>query len=1132
MLGLVVGLLFILFLVTPTAISSSDSIRYLFLEVIGSFTDTNISIKQLDLQWWKGIRAENIEVLDRHTKKPLFLCEKLETNKKLISWIYNPYDLQELMLIHPQIFIRETEAVGQKDENATKKKESNKKPQKKLKNQKYSKKSFQETVVLPNASISIVQGTIDVETNLQELVLRDCNLQLHTSPEQISCTLDGNLFEREVNNRTEAEELSSHLFADWKVQNPLNYAQIAADWNIDIQNFPIDFLLTTASPLLPQDSKPLLAELLGKRLQLRSQGTSSTKEVSTTLVMQTETISSNVKASGKKDQGRFTGKIDGSNLLSLSITSGGWQALSESFPVLKPFELTQDGKITLAIDTTDFSIPIQQPLEQAHQNVVIPITYTLTTQTPFIWHHQGAQYPLQSHLKINLSRSSGEDAQITTNGQFQLLSGPKRAFIEIAGQPPTVFFPLLFLPSTSKQDLFDLQVKAYGDWDYFIEYLPRTVYNYPLDERILAKIGKEPQLLIHLQGSSDKEMIYQADLVVKSGKELAKEPLIDLRTTFTESPEKTNINLVATLPQFGTVRLQELIYNKKTEVLSGKLLTDNLKNPAFASFTTLTQFTANIPDKSVTATLEASLKEKKILQGALNCSFEEGFSEAKKGNFECDLNLAVDGIQATQFISEPYNHLLGSEVSSALSITFRGIDSSHNNIKFELNGSSLSIFSNFSFQKIEELFVARGATQKALEVKGVLHKAILEKIFPTIKFSSPVDFTITCKKLNLPIFASSPFKTLDSAEIDLEIGIGEIVFGKTSKEPYQVPPHLFTIEIQPGTKSAEISLKGSNTCRIFAKNLWNSEKLTLDSAVINFDADITNLPFYHKKLQALLGDRFFLRANGTITPGLNGKCQLMAGAEHAKASGNFLFKSGVLELESPFIFNFMAPKEAGNEVLSYINPVLETSLYSNSSIHFQVAHEGFRVPLFPFSIATCQVKKATLDIGKLRVANQGVLLDILKLLKDKQAKLQEIDLWATPCYFSIENGSLTCARSDFLLGKSVHISTWGSVDLLNQRPNLVVAIDGLSLTKAFKLKGLPQGYMLQLPISGTLEKPSLDVVKATTKIAALLAAKGIETTTLNTKAGGLLGSLFIAATQAIDLDPPPPSSNNISISLG
>ena len=52
---------------------------------------------------------------------------------------------------------------------------------------------------------------------------------------------------------------------------------------------------------------------------------------------------------------------------------------------------------------------------------------------------------------------------------------------------------------------------------------------------------------------------------------------------------------------------------------------------------------------------------------------------------------------------------------------------------------------------------------------------------------------------------------------------------------------------------------------------------------------------------------------------------------------------------------------------------------------------------------------------------------------------------------------------------------------------MVIGISGAALGEAFKLSGIPGSYMLQLPLKGPLNNPSIDKTKATARLSALVA---------------------------------------------
>jgi hypothetical protein len=93
----------------------------------------------------------------------------------------------------------------------------------------------------------------------------------------------------------------------------------------------------------------------------------------------------------------------------------------------------------------------------------------------------------------------------------------------------------------------------------------------------------------------------------------------------------------------------------------------------------------------------------------------------------------------------------------------------------------------------------------------------------------------------------------------------------------------------------------------------------------------------------------------------------------------------------------------------------------------------------------------------------------------------------TPTYFSIKDGVVKLERADMLINDRFPLAAWGNVDLGNERVNMVIGLTGAAIANAFGLNGIPKNSMLQLPLKGPLNGPSIDKAKAAARISSLVA---------------------------------------------
>jgi hypothetical protein len=102
---------------------------------------------------------------------------------------------------------------------------------------------------------------------------------------------------------------------------------------------------------------------------------------------------------------------------------------------------------------------------------------------------------------------------------------------------------------------------------------------------------------------------------------------------------------------------------------------------------------------------------------------------------------------------------------------------------------------------------------------------------------------------------------------------------------------------------------------------------------------------------------------------------------------------------------------------------------------------------------------------------------------------KEIEIWCSPLEIQIRNGILYISRMDMLIDNSIHICTWGQIDLIKDKVKMTLGITAQALNYSFGVTNLPKNYVLQVPVRGSLTDIKIDTSKAAYKIAALKAVR-------------------------------------------
>lgn len=271
-------------------------------------------------------------------------------------------------------------------------------------------------------------------------------------------------------------------------------------------------------------------------------------------------------------------------------------------------------------------------------------------------------------------------------------------------------------------------------------------------------------------------------------------------------------------------------------------------------------------------------------------------------------------------------------------------------------------------------------------------------------------------------------------------------------------------------------------------------------------------------LAAALGATFDCVAKAMIHDN-KGVLDLNLRAESTEAIVNAAFDDESFTLRKPLSISFQLNPILSEKILKDVNPLFLTGVQSKTPVLLQISNQNFFFPR-PFSLAKLRIDQGLLDMGQVRIQNGPSLASLVKLLKSSSlSNSKQMNAWFTPLAFSLKQGQLQTGRMDFLLANSIHLCTWGNVDLQNDQLYMTLGIPSDTLTSAFGLKNIPINYIMAIPIQGSTGEPELVTGPATAKIAALLASQNIPK-----KAGpfGGLVSLFAPAVLDDSADAPPP----------
>jgi hypothetical protein len=233
-----------------------------------------------------------------------------------------------------------------------------------------------------------------------------------------------------------------------------------------------------------------------------------------------------------------------------------------------------------------------------------------------------------------------------------------------------------------------------------------------------------------------------------------------------------------------------------------------------------------------------------------------------------------------------------------------------------------------------------------------------------------------------------------------------------------------------------------------------------------------------------------------------------------KSSINFSlnYSKEAITLRTPANFSIMLTEALSHYLFSKSKSSFFAGAYSKNPINLQIDNKNFYLPIKSYNVKDIQIERAILDFGQITAKKGNTLVSVLNIIRpNKFFVSDQMHLWFAPQYFSVKNGVMKLQRMDFLINNQIHLCTWGYINLINQKIDMVLGITADALRRYIGIKNLPRDFVLQVPISGTLSKIKIDASEASTKIAALVAAQAVG------RLGFFLGTAFSGNSKV----PPP-----------
>lgn len=332
----------------------------------------------------------------------------------------------------------------------------------------------------------------------------------------------------------------------------------------------------------------------------------------------------------------------------------------------------------------------------------------------------------------------------------------------------------------------------------------------------------------------------------------------------------------------------------------------------------------------------------------------------------------------------------------------------------------------------------------------------------------------------------------------------------------------FNFDVRAKQTESDLYLTGSVDNAFDSEGHFNFNEvfLSLNSKMVDLPASflcriVCISPEFREKVEALFGKKI----NADITVTLKQKTgPIKASIKGPNGSVDFdgRLTNGVLTLNKSFESEFILTPELGHNILEEVFPLLSGIIKADQPLRISVDSEGFSLPVTPFEKSRVEVGQITLTLGKVLFRTDGQLGTVVSLLNPSNA--DKIMVWFTPLYLNVQHGVLGVHRLDMLVANEYPIATWGKVDFVKDRVNLMIGLSGRAISKAFNVK-VDKGFMLQLPFKGPINNAAIDKRRAATKIGAFVAQSQ------KTPHGMLIGTVLnIAGGGLTEPKPPAPTT--------
>ncbi|WP_080140757.1 hypothetical protein [Chlamydia suis] len=243
-------------------------------------------------------------------------------------------------------------------------------------------------------------------------------------------------------------------------------------------------------------------------------------------------------------------------------------------------------------------------------------------------------------------------------------------------------------------------------------------------------------------------------------------------------------------------------------------------------------------------------------------------------------------------------------------------------------------------------------------------------------------------------------------------------------------------------------------------------------------------PGVRAKLTSLAGPKIHVSIYNDFSGG-EGPLTIKVDSENLAAYFPLVLTEHAILLKEDLTASLHINEEINKAFLREFNPLIaEGGAYSKHPVSLRVNQQNFYLPIKPYSFENFRLQSASLDFGKIEIANTGIMQDLFQFL-DVEAEQQRVESWFTPIFFSVQNGQIICKRFDALIDGRIRLALWGKTDIVRERLAMTLGIDPEFIKKLFRNTVLKTKNFFLIKIRGPISSPEIDWSSAYARIALL-----------------------------------------------